>query len=296
MLKRGRPKSIPPARPETAMAMRPPRISRAGMYLMSVFVATLALIMWVWWPLVRDYAALFDPRVPLYLQIDWLLIGIFAAMSILIMVGADLRSDVWIVAVGLVGGLAIEGWGTQTHIWNYFTLERPPLWIIPAWPIASLSIDRLMRWMARVLPRERGRGYAIAHAIIFAAFYILMLRFVWPTRNMSLTQAALIICALVPLTTGDKRTAVLTFAAGAGLGYFLELWGTTRECWTYYTFETPPLFAVLAHGMASVVFWRAGILARQLLARWRLTVGPARIRTITAEHAEFAKSPYQTGP
>jgi hypothetical protein len=246
------------------------------MYLMSAFVATLGLILWVWWPLVRDYAALFDPRVPLWLQIDWLLIGIFAAMSILIMVGADLRSDMWIVAVGLAGGLAIEGWGTQTHIWNYFTLERPPLWIIPAWPIASLSIDRLMRWSARVLPRERGRGYTIAHAVIFTGFYILMLRFVWPTRSMSLTQAALIICALVPLTTRDNRTAVLTFAAGAGLGYFLELWGTTRECWTYYTFETPPLFAVLAHGMASVVFWRAGILARQLLARMRLPT-PLRV-------------------
>jgi hypothetical protein len=63
---------------------------------------------------------------------------------------------------------------------------------------------------------------------------------------------------------------VLTFVAGAGLGYFLELWGTTRECWTYYTLETPPLFAVLAHGMAAVIFWRAGGLARQLLARVHL--------------------------
>ena len=99
------------------------------MYLMSAFVATLVLIVWVWWPLVRDYAALFDPRVPIWLQIDWLLIGIFAAMSILIMVGADLRSDVWIVGVGLAGGLAIEGWGTQTHIWNYFTaaVDHPGL-------------------------------------------------------------------------------------------------------------------------------------------------------------------------
>jgi hypothetical protein len=49
---------------------------------------------------------------------------------------------------------------------------------------------------------------------------------------------------------------VLTFIAGSGLGYFLELWGTTRACWTYYTQQTPPLFAVLAHGMAAVAFWR----------------------------------------
>jgi len=260
------------------------------MYLMSAFVATIVLIMWVWWPLVRDYAALFDPRVPIWLQIDWLLIGIFAAMSILIMAGADLRSDVWIVGVGLAGGLAIEGWGTQTHIWNYFTLERPPLWIIPAWPIASLSIDRLMRLLARVQPREQGRRYTILHAAIFAVFYVLMLQFVWPTRSMSLTWAALLICALIPFTERDKRTAVLTFVAGSALGYFLELWGTTRECWTYYTLETPPLFAVLAHGMAAVVFWRAGRLARQLLARMRLTAHEARVRPFSAEHAEIAEN------
>jgi len=247
------------------------------MYLMSAFVATLVLIMWVWWPLVRDYVALFDPQRPVWSQIDWLLIGIFAAMSILIMAGADLRSDVWIVGVGLAGGLAIEGWGTQTHIWNYFTLERPPLWIIPAWPIASLSIDRLMRLLARLLPRERGRNYAIVYGVLFAGFYALMLQFVWPTRGMSLTLAALAICALIAFAIRDRRTAVLTFAAGAGLGYFLELWGTTRACWTYYTMETPPLFAVLAHGMAAVIFWRAGMLARQVLARVHL---PASLRAV----------------
>jgi len=52
---------------------------------------------------------------------------------------------------------------------------------------------------------------------------------------------------------------MLTCLAGAGLGYFLELWGTTRQRWTYYTAQTPPFFAVVAHGMAAVAFWRAGI-------------------------------------
>ena len=127
-----------------------------------------------------------------------------------------------------------------------------------------------MRLLARVSPRERGRNYAIVYGVLFAGFYALMLQFVWPTRGMSLTLAALAICALITFAIRDRRTAVLTFAAGAGLGYFLELWGTTRECWTYYTLETPPLFAVLAHGMAAVIFWQAGVLARQLLARVRL--------------------------
>lgn len=59
--------------------------------------------------------------------------------------------------------------------------------------------------------------------------------------------------------------------AGMGLGYYLELWGTTRECWTYYTLETPPLFAVLAHGMAAVAFWRAGLTLKMLWGRFRFS-------------------------
>jgi len=48
------------------------------------------------------------------------------------------------------------------------------------------------------------------------------------------------------------------------------LWGTTRQCWTYYTRQTPPLFAVLAHGMAAVAFWRAQLALEGL---WRRLVG-----------------------
>jgi uncharacterized membrane protein len=58
--------------------------------------------------------------------------------------------------------------------------------------------------------------------------------------------------------------ALLTFMAGSGLGYFLELWGTTRECWTYYTLVTPPVFAIFAHGMAAVAFWRT-VLVMQVI-------------------------------
>jgi hypothetical protein len=85
-----------------------------------------------------------------------------------------------------------------------------------------------------------------------------MLVFVFPTLDKSLTWLALLLCALVILSEKDHRTGWLVFIAGSGLGYFLERWGTTRECWTYYTYQTPPVFAVLAHGMAAVVFWRVG--------------------------------------
>jgi len=238
---------------------------------MSGFVATLFVIGVVWWPLAKEAMTYVDWNRPLWLQVDWLLLSIFAAMSLLIMAGADLKADALIVFVGLAGGLVIEIWGTQTELWTYYTLERPPLWIIPAWPIASLSIDRLTRLLRglvqRLAPAPHPAVFPRLYWLLFPVFCALMLVFIWPTLDKSLTLMALVLCTLLTLTPTDYRLAVLTFAAGAGLGYFLERWGTTRLCWTYYTQARPPLFAVLAHGMAAVSFWRVGLLLRQLWAR-----------------------------
>ena len=238
--------------------------TRTSYLMMSAFVLLLGLMGYIWWPLAADYLSYVNWEGEWWWQIDWLLIGIFLFMSLLLMAGADLRQDMPIVFVGMIGGLVIESWGTQTEIWTYYTAERPPLWIIPAWPIASLTIDRLVRYLVRRFPAEAERHYRLAYWLIFPAFYLLMLNFVWPTLDKSFTLLALLLCALFILTPTDYRLAVLTFAAGAGLGYFLERWGTTRLCWTYYTKETPPLFAVLAHGMAAVAFWRCLLLLQMV--------------------------------
>ncbi len=241
--------------------------NRTSYLLLSAFLLTLMMLAYFWWPLAEDYLDQINWAGPWWRQIDWLLIGIFVFMTLTLMAGADLRTDVRVILVGLAGGLIIESWGTQTELWTYYTLERPPLWIIPAWPIASLTIDRLVRLADRRAPGVAGdSGYRLLYWIIFPLFFGLMLYFVWPTLDKSLTILALLLCALIMATPTNHRLAVLTFVAGAGLGYFLELWGTTRYCWTYYTGETPPLFAVLAHGMAAVVFWRVALL---LLAGWR---------------------------
>jgi hypothetical protein len=239
--------------------------NRTSYYFLSAFAVLLFIIGYVWWPLLAEYLATFDPRYPLWMQIDWLLIGNFAAMSLLIMARPDFKRDALVVGVGLVGGLVIESWGTQTHLWTYYTNERPPLWIIPAWPIASLAIDRLVRLLGHFMDELYSPSLAVLYWMIFPAFYALMLIFVWPTLDKSLTLGALALCAFLILTPTNYRLAVLTFAAGAGLGYFLELWGTTRACWVYYTGETPPIFAVFAHGLAAVAIWRDNLLLRLII-------------------------------
>jgi len=236
------------------------RWTRASYYLMSGFLLAIALIMYVWWPLVVEYWSTYNPDVPFWKQFDWLLLGIFAFMSLMIMAGADLKRDLPMILIGLVGGLVIESWGTQTELWTYYTFERPPLWIIPAWPIASLSIDRLYRMIKAPLKTFPDLLFKALHWVILPLFFLLMLIFTAPTMDKSLTVMALFLVGFLTLTPPDYRGTILTFLAGAGLGYFLELWGTTRQAWTYYTLETPPLFAILAHGMAAVAFWRVLVL------------------------------------
>lgn len=311
------------------------RFTRSSTYLMSVFALTLFVLGYVWWPLAEEYLNQVNWQGRWWLQLDWLLIGIFLFMSFMLMAGANLRRDATIIFVGFIGGLVIESWGTQTEIWTYYTAERPPLWIIPAWPIASLTIDRIVYVLDKLLGsgtpipvnseqltvNSEQSPFTIHHSpftidhskvsqslnlsvsqlslstthpslepgsrnvprttftwlywLIFPVFYALMLWFVWPTLDKSFTLIALTLCALLILTPTNHRLAVLTFLAGAGLGYFLELWGTTRLCWTYYTRETPPLFAVLAHGMAAVAFWRSALLLKMVvykLTGYSLTV------------------------
>jgi hypothetical protein len=257
--------------------------TRHSFYLFSAFVLVCGLIVYVWWPLAEEVLAYIDWSGPWWLYFDWLLVGIWLVMSLLIMAGADLRVDAKIVFVGTVGGLVIEAWGTQTNLWHYYTAERPPLWIIPAWPIAALSTDRIVRIVNRVISRITPRfpdfltpNYItpnflprLSYFLIFLPFLAIMLLFVAPTFDKSLTWMALLLCALLIITPTDHHLASITFLAGAGLGYFLELWGTTRECWTYYTLQTPPFFAVLAHGMAAVAFWRTTLILNRILARLR---------------------------
>jgi hypothetical protein len=181
--------------------------TRDSSILLGGFFVTVLLILYVWWPLAEEYFAYVD----------------------------------WSVFVGLCGGLAIESWGTQTNLWHYYTAERPPLWIVPAWPIASLSIDRITRGLSfltiKVTKQHKGDFFfVILYWLTFASFMGLMLVFVAPTFDKSYTGLALLLCILLIFTPTDYRFALLTFIAGAGLGYSLELWGTTRQCWTYYTY------------------------------------------------------------
>jgi hypothetical protein len=251
--------------------------TRDSSVLLGVFLLVVILVVYFWWPLADAMLSWIDWNGPWWLQMDWLLIGIFAFMSLTIVAGTNLKRDALIIFVGICGGLIIEAWGTQTNLWFYYTAERPPLWIIPAWPIANLSIDRITRMLEYSITKIAGgrnteRIFKAVYWLVFGSFMILMVAFVAPTFDKYFTILSLLICTVTILTPTNYRHSVLTFIAGAGLGYFLEIWGTTRHCWTYYTHQTPPLFAVLAHGMAAVAFWRTALVLKMIMT------APARFK------------------
>ena len=170
--------------------------TRDSRILLGGFFVTVFLIVYIWWPLAEEYLAYVDWDGAWWRYIDWLLLGIFGFMTLTIVAGADIRTDLLIVFVGICGGLAIESWGTQTYLWFYYTDERPPLWIIPAWPIASLSIDRITRALI-FLTTKATKGhkgefvFRVLYWLTFISFLILILVFFAPTFDKSFTCLSL---------------------------------------------------------------------------------------------------------
>jgi hypothetical protein len=186
------------------------------------------------------------------LGMDWLLGGIWAFMTLTLAWDVVPRRDLRLAGVAFVGGLVIEWWGTTTNLWHYYTAERPPIWILPAWPVAALAIDRIARVLGEGTPKVRW-DYAWWLLPLFVAW---MIDFSWTTGRIPSTRAVVLLMIGVLVTARDRRADTLVFVAGSVLGIFLEYWGTSRRCWTYYSREVPPPIATVAHGFASVAFSR----------------------------------------
>jgi hypothetical protein len=185
---------------------------------------------------------------------DWLLVGIWAVMGALLSWRVDPRKDLPLLLVGLVGGGVIEWWGTESVLWVYYTRERPPLWILPAWPISALAIVRIYTLLRRACPPAE-RLWPL-YWLVIPGFVALMTKFLWVRIHVPASQVVVGLMVAVALVGAKPRRDLLLFISGAALGVFLEYWGTTRFCWTYYTREKPPIEAALAHGFATVAFAR----------------------------------------
>jgi len=228
--------------------------NRRSLVVMAVLFTAFAVVGTIWWKL-------------LYLNrfvVDGWFVAIWLFMIAILCWDPQPAKDLPLALVAMAGGLTIEWWGTHTGLWVYFTRERPPLWILVAWPVSTLAIDRIYRALDRFAPGGEAR-WRLPYWIALPLFVAAMTRFAWPTIGSPITQGMVALMVVVTASGRTPRRDVVLLVAGSLLGVFLETWGTSHYCWTYYTHEVPPPVAACAHGFASVVFVRGVSLLRWAL-------------------------------
>ena len=139
------------------------------------------------------------------------------------------KRDAAVFGLGLLAGWAAEAWGTRLGLWRYYTGEAPPLWIVPAWPVGAVMIDRLSEDAAAGRGRLPGAWYwffavaSIAYCLWFSA--------PWLDRPAGWIGPA---AALALLWRAPEDADGWALPIGFACVFFADLWGTTNHCWRYY--------------------------------------------------------------
>ncbi len=166
---------------------------------------------------------------------------LFAAILLLtvraLTLAADPARDLLIVLPASCFGYLAELWGTRSGLWTYYTGERPPYWIIPAWAIGALVVDRLSRRTGGLLsgPFAKLNKTALYGAWVLL-FYFVFISFL--ARKLSaagcILPSVLTAAALIPGGKSRNRD-ISVLLTGAVCVFWADLWGTTNHCWTYHT-------------------------------------------------------------
>ena len=274
---------IPPEKTEERPAAQPGlreplRLHRGSLYAVFGLLAVVATIAVGWPHLAKAELDAIFGHGHWAANMDWLLagLGIFFFLCVAL---SPSRGDLAVASAGLIGGAIIEVWGTRAGLWHYYTFEKPPLWILPAWGISALSNEKLQRvllawlperWKEEIITGETGsKGLRIAYVAVFlplSCFYL------WWSRPALLHPYTLVVTALMFFSLRRIRFpafALSLFFSGAALGIFLEIWGTTRYCWNYYDHGQPSPFPITGHGMAAVAFWKLKLVLERYVPFFR---------------------------
>lgn len=200
-------------------------------------------------------------------DIDPLLGACWVGMAALATHRVSPRHDAHLAAVAFAGGALIEAWDTRAGLWVYFTNEQPPLFILPAWPAAALATERVVRALGARAPALPARAWPPLYVLTMIAVVAAIGLWSRPGWGHPLTWVAGLCVLITALSSGDPRADLTRLVAGSLVGIPLEYWGTSRACWVYYSGETPPPVAVLAHGFATIAFARGVAFSGALAAR-----------------------------
>ncbi len=240
--------------------------NRKSIFALLILVSVISVIAFSWPELAAaEWNAIFG-RGNWVANMDWLLFGLGVFFFVCTALDPNPRADLATITAGIVGGAIIEVWGTRAGLWYYYTGERPPLWILPAWGMSALSNEKMQRLSMLLMPASMREsllsdrdGSPLSRFGYFTTMSLLVIFYLywsWPAIQHPFTffTTALIIAALAsPRYPGY---AFSLFLNGALLGIFLEIWGTTRHCWNYYDGKTPSPFPIFGHGIAALCFWK----------------------------------------
>ncbi|MEK7747006.1 MAG: hypothetical protein AAB576_10095 [Elusimicrobiota bacterium] len=161
--------------------------------------------------------------------------GILLATARLIPARVEPRRDGAIAVLATVAGFVAEYWGTHAGLWTYYTRERPPLWIVPAWTLGALVIDRLgSRAESTLAPRCGAAAHRAAYWTLLIFFLLVTMSFVFPRPSLASYGGLAALAAALAYRAEARRDAWL-FAAGLACVFFADLWGVTNNCWRYHT-------------------------------------------------------------
>lgn len=161
--------------------------------------------------------------------------GILLATLRLIPARVEPARDGTLAALASIAGYLAEYWGTHTGLWTYYTRERPPLWIVPAWTLGALVIDRLGSRAEQTLgsgwdEKRRCAGYRL----LLVLFLAVTGAFILPHPSLG-AFAGLAALAAALAFASDPARDVWPLAAGLACVFFADLWGVTNNCWRYHT-------------------------------------------------------------
>ncbi|MFA6093175.1 MAG: hypothetical protein WCU88_12215 [Elusimicrobiota bacterium] len=190
------------------------------------------LVLQAWQASAHQFSLGGAPRAKLAAEI-LLLGGIFAFVLKTIPSRAKPKKDALTVIIAGALGFLVEAWGTRTGLWSYYTGERPPLWIIPAWSLGALVLDRVARALEERFSRRIPETALAALSDALLLFFALFGGAFAAACGAGPMHWLLPACLALGLRWARAPLDAWVLAGGLPCVFFADLWGTTNLCWTY---------------------------------------------------------------
>lgn len=161
-------------------------------------------------------------------------IGILILTLRVIPMKVDPKRDAVKFVIALIGGYVIELWGTRNGLWVYYTGEVPPLWIVPAWPLGTLIVERMAIRAKERYGTRLGNGAVIGYWTLAVLSPLVVTWFAWGSMNDPLTVIIIAAFLISLFVKPNPKEDFWILIGGKFYVFFVAFWGATNNCWRYH--------------------------------------------------------------